>query len=116
FGSSPPVETFRLDQLLVGLVLTPVALGYFVAALAFTNVIRFIGQSVGLVTYPRVAAAADKRSQIGIIRLDFLLGAIVCTSITVALALAMPWLVPFFFGPESQPAVAAARVLVVAAL
>ena len=75
FGSSSPFETFRLDQLLVGLVLTPVALGYYVVALAFTNLTRFLGQSIGMVTYPRIAAATDRSSQLRILRHDFALGA-----------------------------------------
>jgi O-antigen/teichoic acid export membrane protein len=115
FGSSPPVESFRLDQLLVGLILTPVALGYYIVALAFTNLTRFIGQSIGMVTYPRVAAADNGSSQLRIIRQDFALGVAVCGGLTVALVLAVPWLLPFFFGSDFNPAGAAARILLVGA-
>lgn len=113
-GAAPPVETFRLDQLLVGLVLTPVALGYYIVAQAFTNLTRFIGQSIGMVTYPRVAAA-DDRSQLRLIRHDFALGVAVSGSLTVGLILAVPWLMPFFFGSEFAPARATAQILLIAA-
>jgi O-antigen/teichoic acid export membrane protein len=112
-GSSPPVETFRLDQLLVGLVLPPIALGYYIVALAFTNLTRFIGQSIGMVTYPKVAAA-DKSSQLRIMRHHFALSAAVCGSLTLALIVFVPWLLPLFFGSEFEPASTAAQILLVA--
>jgi O-antigen/teichoic acid export membrane protein len=112
-GSAPPVETFRLDQLLVGLVLTPVALGYYIVAQAFTNLTRFIGQSIGMVTYPRVAAA-DERSKLRILRRDVALGVAVSGSLTCGLVLAVPWLLPLFFGSEFGPARATAQILLVA--
>ena len=58
-GSNSPVEYYRLDQAVVGLFLTPVALGLYVAALAFTNLPRFISTSVGMVAYPHVASVKD---------------------------------------------------------
>jgi O-antigen/teichoic acid export membrane protein len=112
-GSSPPVETFRLDQLLVGLLLSPVALGYYIVAHAFTNLTRFIGQSIGMVTYPRVAAA-DDRSRLRIIRNDFALGVAVSGSLTLGVILAVPWLLPFFFGSDFEPAAPAAQILLIA--
>jgi O-antigen/teichoic acid export membrane protein len=112
-GSAPPVETFRLDQLLVGLVLAPVALGYYIIAQAFTNLTRFIGQSIGMVTYPRVAAA-DERSQLRIIRHHVVLGVTVSGGLTLALILAVPSLLPFFFGAEFGPAGTTAQILLVA--
>jgi O-antigen/teichoic acid export membrane protein len=113
-GSSPPLETYRLDQLLVGLVLPPVALGYFVVALAFTNLTRFIGQSIGMITYPRVATAQDPRDQRGIIRRDVRLAAAVCGCLTVVLIVAVPALLPLFFGSSFEPATTGAQILLVA--
>jgi O-antigen/teichoic acid export membrane protein len=114
-GSSPPLETFRLDQLLIALLLSPVALGYYIVALGFTNLTRFIGQSIGMLTYPRVAAAGAGRSQLRIIRRDFALGVAVAGGTTLALIVAVPWLLPFFFGSAFTPAGAAAQILLVAA-
>jgi O-antigen/teichoic acid export membrane protein len=113
-GSSPPVETYRLDQLLVGLVLSPIALGYYVVALAFTNLTRFVGQSIGMVTYPGVAAAADGTMRARLIRRDVGLAAVVCGAITLALAALIPTLLPFFFGGDFEPATTAAQILLVA--
>lgn len=115
-GSAPPVETFRLDQLLVGLALTPIALGYYVVALAFTNLTRFIGQSIGMVTYPHVAATNDRATQLGILRRDVALGSVVCGSVTLVLIVLVPLLVPFFFGSTFSSSITVARILLVAAL
>lgn len=113
-GSSSPLETFRLDQLLVGVVLSPVALGYYVVALAFTNLTRFIGQSIGMVTYPKVAATRDPISQLRILRRDVALGATIGGGLTIALIFTVPDLLPFFFGSGFEPATTAARILLIA--
>jgi O-antigen/teichoic acid export membrane protein len=115
-GSSPPLEAFRVDQLLVGLILPPIALGYYVVALAFTNLSRFIGQSIGMVTYPRVAAEQHRPHQLRLIRRDALIGTLVCGSATLVLVATVPVLLPFFFGDAFAVAVHPAQVLLVAAL
>jgi O-antigen/teichoic acid export membrane protein len=58
-GSVFPVESFQLDQLIVGLLLSPAALGLYVVAVALTNLPRFVAQSMGILAYPRVAAQLE---------------------------------------------------------
>ena len=48
-----------LDQAVVGLFMPPSVLGLYVVAVAFTNLPRFVGQSIGMVAYPTVANARD---------------------------------------------------------
>ena len=55
-GSSSPAEILRLDQAFIALALSRYTLGLYVVAVAFTNLPRFISQSVGIVAFPRVAA------------------------------------------------------------
>ncbi len=55
-GSSSPAEILRLDQAIIALALSRYTLGLYVVAVAFTNLPRFISQSVGIVAFPRVAA------------------------------------------------------------
>ena len=62
-GSASPLTQFQLDQTIVGLFISQAALGIYVVAVAFTNLPRFIAQSVGLVAYPHVAAAPDGRER-----------------------------------------------------
>ena len=50
-GTVSPLETLRLDQAIVGLFLSPTALGLYVVGVSFTNLPRFIAQSIGFVAY-----------------------------------------------------------------
>ena len=114
FGGSPPVETYRVDQSVVALFLAPTALGYYVAALAFTNLPRFIAQSFGAVSSPMIARQptheAAKRSM-----WRYFWIAMPCYSIVIlALWLAAPTLTEFFFGPEFAEAGEISRVLLIA--
>lgn len=115
-GSASPVETFRLDQALIGLFLPPVALGYYVAAIAFTNLPRFLAQSVGLVASPAVAAAASRREGRRLMWRYFWLALIICTPVIVALEATVGWLLPALFGGAFDEAIPMARILLLGAL
>ncbi|MBA3421978.1 MAG: oligosaccharide flippase family protein [Thermoleophilaceae bacterium] len=114
-GSAAPSETFRLDQAVVGLFLSPAALGLYVVGLAFTNLPRFIGQSVGMVAYPRVSSSADSvKARHAVWRFVALAGVLALLVVGVLEILA-GWLIPFFFGEEFTPAVPLVRILLIAA-
>jgi O-antigen/teichoic acid export membrane protein len=115
-GSVTPLEGFQLDQAAVGIFISQQSLGLYVAAVAFTNLPRFISQNIGLVAYPHVAAGRDQRGQkrvvLGFVAMTLLL----CGSTIVALELTLPFLVPHLFGAAFRPAVGVARILLVSAL
>ena len=113
-GSTYPVDTFQLDQAAVGLFMSPSVLGLYVVAVAFTNLPRFVGQSVGIVAYPTVAnsSEADGRKRL---KRFVLMTAGLSLIIVAALELTAGLLVPFFFGHEFEGAVPLMRILVVAA-
>jgi O-antigen/teichoic acid export membrane protein len=115
-GSASPVETFRLDQALIGLFLPPVALGYYVAAIAFTNLPRFLAQSVGLVASPAVAAAPDRREGRHMMWRYLWLAVLLCTPVVLLLEATVGWLLPFLFGGAFEDAIPMARILLVGAL
>ena len=68
-----------------GLFLTPVALGIYAVALAFTNLPRFISTSVGMVAYPHVAAQSDPVEARRQLWRFFLLTVAACVAVVVAL-------------------------------
>jgi O-antigen/teichoic acid export membrane protein len=115
-GSASPVETFRVDQALIGLFLPPVALGYYVAAIAFTNLPRFLAQSVGLVASPAVAAAPDRREGRHLMWRYLWLAVVICTPVILALELTVGRLLPFLFGSAFEEAIPMSRILLVGAL
>jgi O-antigen/teichoic acid export membrane protein len=51
-GAVQPVDTLKVDQMILGLFLSPHALGTYVVAMTFVTANRMIGLSVGLVAFP----------------------------------------------------------------
>ena len=106
-----------MDQAVVGLFLAPAALGLYVSAAAFTNLPKFVAQSIGMVAYPKIAAEPDDRRRRAVMRRFTLVAAGVCSAAVVALLIiVVSRLLPFFFGHEFDGAVGVARVLLVGGL
>jgi O-antigen/teichoic acid export membrane protein len=115
-GSVAPLETFQLDQAVVGLFISPTALGLYVVGVAFTNIPRFIAQAIGLVAYPHLAAKPRGR-RTGRSILRFMgLGIGLCGLAAAVIELALPWLVPTLFGRSFAAAIGIARILLISAL
>lgn len=114
-GWTSPIETFRLDQAVVGLFLTPAALGLYVVGLAFANLPRFIAQSIGYIAYPRIAAERGREAWREVWQF-FWLGTGSAALVVVALELSVDKLVPLFFGHAFSGAIDLTRILLVGAL
>ncbi len=114
-GSLGPLETLGVDQLVVGLLLSPGALGMYVVASSLCNLPRFIAQSLGLVAYPHVASldrpAARKRTAEMVIVAAVLLA---CTVLGLIVTAAV--VIPLFFSSKYGDAVPIAQVLLGASL
>jgi O-antigen/teichoic acid export membrane protein len=110
-GTVSLIDSLRLGQVVLALFLAPAALGLYVVALAFTNLPRFVAQSVGMVAYPNVAARADesaaRRSMWAFV---WATGAM-SMAIIGPLFLTAGWLVPLFFGQEFRDATAVTQIL-----
>jgi O-antigen/teichoic acid export membrane protein len=110
--TTSPVEIFRVDQALIGLFLSPKALGLYVVALAFTNLPRFISRSIGIVAYPAIAAArAQTRREIW---RYVTLVVVITGAAAVVLEALMPRIIPMFFGSQFAEAVPVARLILIA--
>lgn len=116
-GSISPLDTLRIDQALVGFILGAQGVGLYVVALAFTNLPRFIAQSIGQVAYPRVAAArARGGSGRAVAARLLLMSLILMLPLAVLLFLSANVLVRAFFGDAFEPAITPMRLLLGAAL
>ena len=115
-GSVSPVETFRLDQAVVGLFLTPAALGLYVVGLAFTNLPRFIAQSVGMVAYPHIAGEPDARLRRSSMLGFFAFAMALSVPAVLVLVISANTVVPWLFGRQFADAAAITRILLVGAL
>ena len=116
FGSISPIDALRLDQAVVGLLLSPVALGLYVVAQALTNLPRIIAYSVGLVAYPQVAAHHDQAAARRVLWRFFFIGVTLAALVVGALWIAADKLVTVFFGGEFSDATSIARILLVGTL
>lgn len=113
-GWVSPTETLRVDQLVVGLVLSAYDLGLYVAALAFTNLPRFLAQAVGNVAYPRVAVERNFAAQRRQMWRYVAFGTAVSTAVAGLLAVAADPLVRLAFGDAFGGAVGPLRLLLLA--
>ncbi len=115
-GTTSPVEALRPDQLIVGFFLSPTALGLYVIGIAFTNLPRFIAQSIGLVAYPRIAAEVDPRTALRAIKRYALVTLGISTAVVATLALGCSTLITTFFGEAFSGAAPVTRILLLAAI
>lgn len=114
-GSVSPLEAFRLDQGVVGLFLSPTALGLYTSGVAFTNLPRLGAQAVGLVGLPHVASQRDPRLQRRAVVQFSGIGTALALAICAVVFVLAPWLVPFLFGAAFAPAAELTRILIFSA-
>ncbi len=115
-GSMSPLTGFQLDQAIVGLFISQAALGIYVVAVAFTNLPRFVAQSVGLVAYPHVAAEDSRHGHARSILAYTGLTLVLCGIVVAGTELVLPFLVPHLFGAAFASAVAVGRILLISSL
>ena len=101
-GYSAPLQTYRLDHLVAGFILSPTMLGYYVVAQAFTNLPKFIANSVSVVAYPAIAKLPKVKESKPLFIKFLLAGSFLSLSVTAVLFIAMPTLVSFFFWGRIQ--------------
>lgn len=115
FGSASPLEILRVDQFIAGVMLSPTILGLYVAAQSFMTLPRFVGQSVGMVAYPLMAAKSES-NKVDIVWRIFRTVFAGNVIIVISLVVLMPWLLPLLFGQNFEDAVVPGQILLVAAL
>ena len=111
-SSASPIDALRLDQAVVGLFVTPVALGLYVVAQAFTNLPRIVAVSIGMVAFPQIASQRDPAAARRAMWRYFLLGAALCALVVGALEVVAAELVTLFFGSEFSNATSIAQILI----
>ncbi|MFZ1155514.1 MAG: oligosaccharide flippase family protein [Solirubrobacteraceae bacterium] len=112
-GAVYPTETFQIDQAFVGLFLSRIALGTYVVGVSFTNLPRFMAQSVGLVAYPNVAGTSNKREARKKVWRFFWLVFAISLVICGSLEFLTPILVPFLFGSAFRASVGITQILLI---
>jgi O-antigen/teichoic acid export membrane protein len=114
FSAFGVVEHLQADQLLVGLLLSAQQFGLYVAGAAFANLPRFLGQSIGYIAYPEIAAADPEDRRASLVRF-IAIGAVTVLPVVAVLAAILGWLLPLLFGHAFHAAVPVGQILLVAA-
>lgn len=115
-GSASPVDALNVDQMVVGLFVSPHALGLYVAAYAFTNLPTTAAASIGLIAFPRVAGAGSPTEAREQIRSYLVLTVAVTAAIVIPLEVVGGPLLRVFFGDAFGSADSTLRILLVGTL
>ena len=113
-GTGSLVDTYRIDQSAVALFLSPAALGLYVVALAFTNLPRFIANSVTAVASPTVASEETREHARRRMWRFFWIAIPLYLPVVAGLWLFVPQLTTFFFGDEFAESAPITRLLLIA--
>jgi O-antigen/teichoic acid export membrane protein len=106
----------RLDQLMISIFLAPVQLGLYVTAVTLTSLTSLVGQSVGMIALPVVAAEQPGAARAAKVRRYVCLTILGASALTLPLIVLTPKVIAVFFGDEFAPATTVTRVLLVAAV
>jgi O-antigen/teichoic acid export membrane protein len=115
-GYLSPVDTFRLDQLIIGFMLSPRVLGFYVVGASFSNFARLIAQNVGLSSTPEIASKATQVERWQAVRHTLILAGGLLTIINVALAGFVIVAIPIIFGEQYRSSIPVAEILLVAGM
>lgn len=112
-----PLDTFRLDQLYVGLAMSPASLGYYAAGAAFTNIPRTLAHNLGLTAAPFVSRhLALKEGRDHRPTLAFALLGVGISAVTAfGIAILAPVIVPALFGEPFRPAISVTQIVMIGA-
>lgn len=113
-GAISPIETLRLDQVIVGLFFSPASVGIYVTAAALTNLPRYVAQSVGVIAYPYIAGLAHWAKAWRATWRFFWVALVISLAAAAAIAALTSTLIPLFFGDAFSEAVPVARILLFA--
>jgi O-antigen/teichoic acid export membrane protein len=115
-GADSAIEYYGVDQAVVGLFVSPTALGLYSVGPAFTSLPGSIANSLGVVAYPRLAEHRDPAEARRQLMRFFVATVVLCAVVVAALEVTADSLVPFLFGDAFRESVPIARILLVSAL
>lgn len=109
-----PIESFRLDTLVVAAIFPARIIGYYSVANSITNVPLFAADALSVVAYPHVASEDGGRARTATRR--YMKIGVAVTGLTAGVsAIAIPFALPLLFGRAYVPAISTAELLACAA-
>ena len=114
-GSISSLLNQRMDQMLMAVLLAPVQLGWYSAAVNISGLARLGSGAFGTLVFPKVAAT-DPVEQRRVTQLYSRLNVTITAASGLALMATIPVLVPLLYGSAYRPSVVSAEILTVAAV
>jgi len=110
--SALPVQVnYRLDQVVLSLIVTAGTLGNYAVAVSLAALASPIGSAFGSIAFPQIAGSRSTH-EIDRIQRHAIFGSLAAAAaLLLPLALVAPWLVPALFGPGFERAVLPFRIL-----
>jgi len=115
-GSISPIEHFRFDQIVVGLLLSPTSLGIYIVAKAFANFPTLIANSVCMVIYPIISSKNNTVKAKKYMWQFWIYLSIINSVFVFIIIMIMPQLIFYLFGIEFISSSPVARILIFGAL
>jgi O-antigen/teichoic acid export membrane protein len=110
-----PIESFRLDTLVVAAIFPSRIVGYYSVANSVTNVPLFAADALSAVGYPQVAAENGAQA-VASTKRYMRIAVLLCGGTAVISMILLPIVTPLLFGSAYRPAVGTAELLVWAAV
>jgi len=100
----------RLDFVILGLLAGPAVLGIYAIASKFAELVKILSMALSYVLYPRFTKDGPVRALVRARRLIPKAG-LLCAGAVVPLWLTAGFVIPAFYGPDFEPAVLPARII-----
>jgi O-antigen/teichoic acid export membrane protein len=108
----PYLVNYRLDQLVLSVMVPAAALGNYTVAVSVSVLATPIAFAFGYVAFPRIAAARSRAEARKVERTAILGSVIVATAVLVPMGLLARWVIPLVFGSGFDRAVIALWLLI----
>ena len=109
------MESFRLDQLAAGLILSSSALGLYVVGQAFGTLTKLVAQSASIVAYPTIVSRGNGQAGLETMWRFFWAVTFINGLVTALLIVLVPILIPLFFGQAFTAAIPLSQILLIGA-
>lgn len=114
-GSMTFLLNQRADQMLMAILITPIQLGWYTAAVNISGMARLASGAFGTLAFPKVTNKPPEEQR-RVTGLYSRLNTTITVILGIGLMLMIPWLIPLLYGREYIPSIVPAEILTIGAI
>lgn len=114
-GSLTFILNQRADQMLMAVLITPVQLGWYTAAVNVSGLARLASGAFGTLAFPQVTNKPPEE-QSAVTASYSRLNVTITAALGIGLIVTIPWLIPLLYGQEYAPSIVPAVILTIGAV